>query len=115
MSDGNGAEPRPTASPGRGPEEGARQDGWQGEPSLIEFPAPIEVKAMGLADEGFEALVRELVLPHIPPPGPDEVTRRESRGGKYLSVRVHFTATGKAQLEAIYRALRAEPRVLFTL
>ena len=90
-------------------------DGWEGEPSLIDFPAAFEVKAMGLDEPGFEERVRALVEPHIPAPGPDKVTRRASSGGKYVSVRVHFTATGKAQLEAIYGALRREPRVLFTL
>ena len=93
----------------------AARDGWEGEPSLIDFPAAMEVKAMGLDEPGFEERVRELVLPHIPAPGPDRVTRRASSGGKYVSVRVHFTATSKRQLEAIYTALRAEPRVLFTL
>ena len=90
-------------------------DGWQGEPSLIDFPATIDVKAMGLAAPDFESLVGELVLPHVPAPGPESITRRESSGGKYVSVRVKFVATSKHQLEAIYGALRAEPRVLFTL
>lgn len=90
-------------------------DGWQGEPSLIDFPAVIDVKAMGLAEADFEALVSALVLPHVPEPGPESITRRESSGGKYVSVRVRFVATSKNQLETIYGALRAEPRVLFTL
>ena len=102
-------------APDRTPDRTPGEDGWQGEPSLIDFPAEIDVKAMGLAASGFEALVRELVLPHVPAPGPESVTRRESSGGKYVSVRVRFTATSKDQLETIYGALRTEPRVLFTL
>jgi len=90
-------------------------DDWAGEPSLIDFPASLDVKAMGLDEPDFEDLIRSLVEPHIAPPGPDMVTLRRSSGGKFVSVRVHFTATGKAQLEAIYAALRGEPRVLFTL
>ena len=90
-------------------------DGWQGEPSLIDFPATIDVKAMGLAAPDFESLVGDLVLPHVPAPGPESITLRKSSGGKYVSVRVKFVATSKNQLVAIYGALRAEPRVLFTL
>ena len=90
-------------------------DGWAGEPSLIDFPATLDVKAMGLNEPDFEPLVCELVLPHVPERTLEGVTTRTSRGGKYLSVRVRFTASGKNQLETIYRGLRAEPRVLFTL
>ena len=79
------------------------------------FPAALDVKAMGLNEPGFEPLVRDLVLPHVPESAPHTVSTRASRGGKYVSVRVRFTATSKAQLETIYRALHAEPRVLFTL
>ena len=90
-------------------------EGRGDEPSLIEFPSAIDVKAMGLAEPDFEDLVRDLVLPHVPDAAPDAISTRSSSGGKYVSVRVHFTATGLGQLEAIYGALRAEPRVLFTL
>ena len=104
---------------GEGGKEGAGKteaiDGWAGEPSLIEFPATLDVKAMGLNEPDFEPLVRELVLPHVPEAALERVTTRSSSGGKYVSVRVRFTAISKNQLEAIYRGLRAEPRVLFTL
>lgn len=87
--------------------------------SLIRYPAELAVKAMGLNDtaEGvpFQALVESLVLPLIAPAEARCVDARESSGGKYLSVRVHFTATSQGQLQAIYSALHAEPRVLFTL
>lgn len=87
----------------------------QGEPSLIEFPARIMIKAMGLNNEAFEPLVRGIVLPLIGPAEPLAISRIPSSGGKYVSVRIEFLASNQSQLEAIYRALRAEPRVLFTL
>lgn len=86
-----------------------------GEPSLIKFPAAIAIKAMGLNDPGFEALVLELVEPHIAPATPSKVVTNLSSKGKYISVRVHFTALNQAQIERIYVALRNEPRVKFTL
>lgn len=99
--------------------------GLEGQASLIRYPAELSVKAMGLDAEldglGFRALVKSLVLPLLDPqlpgcaPRPVKVDTRDSSGGKYLSVRVHFTASSQGQLEAIYAALHAEPRVLFTL
>ncbi len=93
--------------------------GLDGEESLIRFPAELSVKAMGLDEtvdgQSFSALVQSLVLPLIAPQEASKIDTRASSGGKYLSVRVHFTASSQGQLEAIYGALHAEPRVLFTL
>jgi len=83
--------------------------------SLIEFPAEIMIKAMGLNDPTFEPLVRGIVLPLIEPAQASAISRIPSSGGKYVSVRIEFMATSQSQLETIYRALRAESRVLFTL
>lgn len=86
-----------------------------GEESLIKFPAAIAVKAMGLNEPGFEELVVGIVQPLIEPAKPSKVVTTQSSKAKYISVRVHFTALNQAQVERIYVALRAEPRVSFTL
>ena len=86
-----------------------------GEASLIEFPAAISIKAMGLNEPGFEALVLNIVAPHLKPATATNVVTTLSSKEKYISVRVHFTALNQAQIERIYVALRAEPRVKFTL
>lgn len=97
----------------------ADNDGLDGEASLIRFPAELSVKAMGLDEsvdgQSFRALVESLVLPLIAPAEALRVETRASSGGKYQSVRVYFTATSHGQLQAIYAALHAEARVLFTL
>jgi len=82
--------------------------------TLIEFPAEIAVKAMGLQTDDFEDVITALVLPHIAPQQA-KVTTLPSKGGKYLSVSVRFTATSLEQLHAVYGALKQEPRVLYTL
>ncbi|MGQ7843900.1 YbeD family protein [Granulosicoccus sp. 3-233] len=82
--------------------------------TLIEFPADIVVKAMGLNEGDFEALVSELVRPHVEPEAVS-FTAVPSKEGKYLSVRAHFTATSHEHLLGIYAALKAEERVLYTL
>lgn len=86
-----------------------------GEASLIKFPAAIAIKAMGLNEPGFESLVLDLAQPFIAPAKPSKVVTNLSSKGKYISVRIHFTALNQAQIERIYVALRAEPRVKFTL
>lgn len=82
--------------------------------TLIEFPADLTVKAMGLNTPDFKALISSLVLPLIEP-ADVRVTTVPSKEGKYLSVRVNFVATSLDQLQSVYAALRAESRVLYTL
>lgn len=84
--------------------------------SLIEFPCDFPIKVMGLATDGFEALVVELIERHIEGGMPEgKVSSRESTGGKYLSVTVTVQATSRGQLDAIYRDLTACERVLMAL
>lgn len=82
--------------------------------TLIEFPADIAVKAMGLNQDNFEALVTALVLPHVEPAAAT-VTTLPSKEGKYLSVSVRFRAQNLEQLHAVYAALKEEAKVLYTL
>jgi len=82
--------------------------------TLIEFPAPIAVKAMGLQTDDFQLLISDLVAPHLDLEQAN-ITTLPSKGGKYISVSVRFTATSLEQLHAVYGALRGEPRVLYTL
>ena len=85
------------------------------EETLFEFPCRFSVKAMGLAEDDFDALVAGIVRAHVPELGEGAVRSRPSKGGKYLSVTVTFEATSKAQLDAIYQALTAHERVLMSL
>lgn len=86
--------------------------------SLITYPTEIAVKAIGANAEvdgvGLPELVESLVGPLIEPE-PARIEAIPSSGGKYVSVRVRFRATSRAQLEAVYGALHVEPRVLQTL
>ena len=86
----------------------------QGE-SLLEFPCEIMIKAMGLADDGFELLVIELVSAHVPNLGEGAVTTRPSSGGKYISVSVRVQAQSREQMDAIYQDLSAHQKVLMAL
>ncbi len=83
--------------------------------TLLEFPCHFPIKAMGLSDQHFEALVVSLVRKHAPDLGEDAVKTVDSKGGKYLSVTVTVHATSREQLDNIYRELTACEQVLMAL
>ncbi len=85
------------------------------EETLLQFPCPFSVKAMGLAGGDFDATVVEIVRRHVPQLGEGAVSARPSKEGKYLSVTVTFEATSKAQLDAIYQDLTDHDQVLMSL
>ena len=83
--------------------------------SPLQFPCNFPIKAMGLADEGFDALVVGIVRRHAPDIGEGAVEARTSSGGKYLAVTVSIQAHSREQLDAIYRDLVACEQVLYAL
>lgn len=84
------------------------------EETLLEFPCPFAIKAMGKNNLEFDLLVIEIVRRHVPE---DEkaVTSRPSKDGNYLAVTVLIEATSKRQLDAIYQDLTDHPQVLMAL
>jgi putative lipoic acid-binding regulatory protein len=83
--------------------------------TLLEFPCQFPIKAMGKAEDDFEALVITLVRKHAPDLAENAIKTRDSQGGKYLSVTVTVTATSRDQLDNIYRELTACEQVLMAL
>jgi len=81
----------------------------------FDFPCDYAVKAMGLAEPGFDALVVEIVRRHCPDLAEGAVSSRPSRTGKYLSVTVSIQARSHDQLNAIYADLSAHKKVLSRL
>ena len=85
------------------------------EESLLEFPCRFPIKAFGAAEEDFDSLVLSLVRRHAPDLSDSTVRKRLSNGGRYMSVTVTINATSREQLDAIYRELTAESRVVMAL
>lgn len=83
--------------------------------SPLRFPCAFPIKAMGLASDDMEAVVRELVAPHVRELAAGAVAIRESRGGRYVAVTVTVWAESRTQLDAIYLALTADERVKYAL
>jgi len=85
------------------------------EETAFEFPCTFPLKVMGAHNEAFESEVLAVVREHVGEPGEEAIQRRASSNGRYLSLTVTFTATSKAQLDDLYRALHASEQVLMTL
>lgn len=83
--------------------------------SLIEFPCPFPVKAMGHKSEEFEAHVLEIVRRHCPDLGEGAVRFQDSANGKYLSITCTVNATCQAHLDAIYQDLTDSDQVIMAL
>lgn len=83
--------------------------------SLIEFPSRFPIKVMGSKAEGFVGAVTALAKQFDPQFDAATVELRESSGGKYLGVTITITATSRAQLDDLYRALSSHPMVKVVL
>ena len=83
--------------------------------SLIEFPCEFPIKAMGRADDDFDALVVSIIRRHSPEFTDATVRKRLSRGGKYVSVTVTIQAQSQEQLDKLYMELNTNEQVLMAL
>jgi len=73
------------------------------------------VKAMGKSGEGFADLVLSIVRPFVGPLDDVDVEARDSKGGRYRSVTITFTAHNREQLDDVYRALTGHEQILYVL
>ncbi len=83
--------------------------------TLFEFPCEFPIKVMGETADDFDRHVVSIIRQHVADIPEGAVTSRTSRGGKFQSVTVTFTATSKEQLDAIYMALTACSRIKMVL
>ena len=82
--------------------------------SCFTFPCSYPLKVMGQKSDVFEKAVRDIMSKHLK--GIAVVyDSRPSGTGKYLAITATFTATSKAQLDAIYQELNDHELVVITL
>ena len=87
----------------------------EGEETLLKFPTPFPIKAMGKRADRFAQSVLEIILQHAPDFDANTLEMRPSKNGNFLSVTATINAQSKVQLDDIYRALTAHPLVLMAL
>lgn len=81
----------------------------------LDYPCRFDIKAMGLDDNRFNALVQGIVSRHIHEEDLLHIKARPSREGKYVSITIIIRASSKQQIRAIYADLARCPEVLMTL
>ena len=81
----------------------------------LRFPCRWLVKAMTHTHAGALDRVLEEIARHAPPPARDRVQIKPSRNGRYQSLTVTVEIESRAQLEAVYTALRDLDIVVMTL
>lgn len=86
-----------------------------GRDSLIEYPCAFPIKVMGARVDGFLAAMVTVAQQFDPGFDESRTELRESSGGKYLSATLTVTATSRAQLDDLYRALSSHPLVKVVL
>ena len=81
----------------------------------IEFPCPYPIKILGDAGPELPEHILRVLDTHAPGYQRSEMTSRESSKGKWQSITVVITATGKAQLDAIFADLKTNTKVKMVL
>ncbi len=79
------------------------------------FPCEFTIKAMGLQEKGFKEHAHALIAKHAPELSLESLSLRPSSKGKYVSVSATINATSREQLEAIYRELEEDPKILYKM
>jgi|TARA_B110000091_G_C13507983_1_gene347217 putative lipoic acid-binding regulatory protein len=85
------------------------------EDSIMSFPCQFPVKAMGVAEKGFDILIVEIIKKHSPDLAEGAIKSRLSQAGKYISITVVVEAESRQQLDDIYLELTAHEKVLMAL
>ena len=81
----------------------------------IEFPCQYPIKVIGTAGDDFAEVICEVVERHAPGVDTTTIDVKDSKNGRFLSLRLVITATGQDQLEALHRDLKATGRVHMVL
>ena len=81
------------------------------EPPKIEFPCDYPIKILGEADTLFHEHVLSVMDTYASGFDRSKVSVRDSSKGRWQSMTVVITATGKTQLAQIFDALKSNSRV----
>lgn len=83
--------------------------------ALLEYPGKFPLKVFGKDSAEFESVVIDLIRARIPEAEHIEISRRRSKGGKYLALTLTFTVYTHQQLEDIYQDLYDCDHVVMSL
>lgn len=81
----------------------------------LTFPCQFTIKVMGKTDSDFEKNVTQILKKHFPEIKAEQFSQRPSKDNNYLALSITINAESKAQLDALYQDLSAEPSILMAL
>jgi uncharacterized protein len=84
-------------------------------PPLIDFPCFFSIKVMGESNQVFVETIKILVQTHVPEFSEDDIDKRESSSGKYLSLTCNVWVTSQEHLDTVYRSVTSHPLVKYVL
>jgi len=81
----------------------------------IEFPCDYPIKVLGEAHPELHSHIYQVMETHAPGFDRTKITIRDSSKGRWQSMTLVITATGKPQLEEIFAELKTNSRVKMVL
>lgn len=81
----------------------------------FQFPGTFEITAMGPASANLEDEIPRLLEAAGLTVLHETVARRDSSGGKFVSIKISFEAATRAEYDAAHAALRDHPEVKWTI
>jgi uncharacterized protein len=82
---------------------------------ILEFPCEFPLRVIGDDADDFHDFVLDIVRSHVPELDDQSVSAQPSSNGRYLSIRMKFTADSRQQVDALYIELSGHSRVRFIL
>jgi putative lipoic acid-binding regulatory protein len=79
------------------------------------YPCDFPIKVIGIPCAEFEADVLSVMRNSAGEIRDQDVSRRSSAGGKYLSLTVRITARSRAHLDQLYAELNARENVILVM
>ena len=80
--------------------------------TLLEFPTPFPIKALGRDEPAFKETVLALIAALAEFDPETDVREASSNKGNFISITVTFTAENQAQVDNIYQSLHDNELVL---
>lgn len=82
---------------------------------IMQFPCDLPIKVFGRSDTELPDAAYDIVKAHVATLERAHITRQASRKGRFISLTINIRAESRAQVDAVYQDLSANPSVLMVL
>lgn len=85
------------------------------EKAKLKFPCDFPLSVVGQNVPEYQQTVTDIIKKHVPEFSAAKVSLKYSNGDKYCSLRTHFRADSREQMDELYRELTAHPLVKWVI